>query len=451
MRPGNAERQALLEPAPRGRGRLTSGSVPAFTGRSPAALDALHVWYLYDLPLPSPLAAPIQILNTCRALAAAGVTTDVLMGELGAAPATCLHAYGLAPHPNLTLRPFFAGPLGWTFLGWRLDHALARQGAARPQVVLSRGEPGVRVAPFMSGPRSRGVAFVYEAHRLCFAHLAERLTGEPWTENAPLPDPARRLRERERAAIEGADGIVCLTEGVREAVARAFRLTQPILILPSGMSVPAAAAAHPEGERDIDVLYVGKLTVRKGVLHSIAAVRHLPGRRMSVVGGTPDEVAACRAHARSLGVEERIEFAGFVEPRRVPTYLARAKVGVCPLPAGCSITSERFTSPMKLLEMMAHGLPVVATDLPATRAIVTAGENALLVPPNDPRALARGIETLLRDPALARRIGMAARIRAAEFSWEKRAGRLRAFLEQLVADRGETGRAADPRSLGALR
>ena len=100
-----------------------------------------------------------------------------------------------------------------------------------------------------------------------------------------------------------------------------------------------------------------------------------------MVGGLPEEVAASRDLTKGEEVGSRIEFAGYVEPWRVQDYLTRARVGVCPLDPDVSIISERFTSPLKLLEMMAHGVPVVASDVPSTRSIVTHGETAWLVSP----------------------------------------------------------------------
>lgn len=410
-------------------------SDPRFPPESSDDEHMMQVSYLYDLPLPTPFAAPIQILSTCRALAAAGVRTTVFAGQLHGDAASCLAYYGLEPHHNLEIRPLFSR-LSWRLqLPWRLVSVLGHREDSGAHMILSRGETGVSTSHLFTRAKPAKVRFVYEAHRLCFAHLAERLSGKRWDEDAALPERAIRLRERERGTVEGADAIICLTEGVRQALARSFRLTQPTLVLPSGTSMPADNPLEPMNsvrERDIDVLYVGKLGVRKGLRSLVAAMRQLPARRLCIVGGTPDQVAACRKLTVESGVSDRIDFVGFIEPWRLPDYYDRARIGVCPLPTGTSVTSERFTSPLKLLEMMAHGIPVVASDLPSTRAMVTHGHSALLVPADDPAALAGAIRMLLEDASLARRLATAARQRAAEFSWQERARRLLEFLE-LVA------------------
>ncbi|HYY07812.1 MAG TPA: glycosyltransferase family 4 protein, partial [Actinomycetota bacterium] len=70
-----------------------------------------------------------------------------------------------------------------------------------------------------------------------------------------------------------------------------------------------------------------------------------------------------------------------------------------------------------LVEGMAAGLPVVATDIPGYREVVTDGVEGLLVPPRDPEALAAGLVRVLTDPELAVRLGRAGRERARSFDW----------------------------------
>jgi glycosyltransferase involved in cell wall biosynthesis len=268
-------------------------------------------------------------------------------------------------------------------------------------MIISRGETALSVAEALRYTGYPAAKFVFEAHRLCFAHAAEQISGERWREDGALTEPIRRIKEREQRAVTRADGIICLTEGVANAMREEFHPTQPILILPSGTSVSTLPVRS--ADRDIDVLYVGKLLARKGLEPLIAAMQYLPGRRLVIVGGGAEEREACKALSRSYDVSDRVECVGFVQPACVRDYLSRAKVGVCPLPEGVSVTSEHFTSPMKVLEMMAHGIPIVASDLPSIRAILRHNEDALLTPPNDPAAFAEAVRTLLDNPTLGER------------------------------------------------
>ena len=405
---------------------------------SPIALT-----YLYDISLPSTWAAAIQILNTCHSLATLGVPTTVYVRSLARDTAECLASYDLKPLPNFKVLQM---PSHWR---WRLPwpwpiRSPRSDDGRRTHIVMSRGDSALKLSSLLRSARRRHALVVYEAHRLSFAHEIERQSGQKWNGSVPRRGPIRRLYETERTTVGTADGIVCLTDDVRDALTREFRLTAPVLVLPSGTRV---AQEPPDGAalRDIDVIYAGKLMTRKGIPLLMDAMRYLPGRSLVVLGGSPEEVDASRSLLRGEDLQSRIDFKGFVEPRQVPTYLARARVGVCPLPPGVSITSERFTSSLKVLELMAAGTPVVACDLPSMRSMLTHGETGWLVPAGDPDALAVGIRTLLEDRALADRLATAARERVRAFSWTERARQLRGFLEKLASHTSTAAARADYR------
>lgn len=120
-----------------------------------------------------------------------------------------------------------------------------------------------------------------------------------------------------------------------------------------------------------------------------------------LVGGRPILLDQLRAEARALGIDRHVHFLGFRED--VPALLRAMDVFVFPsLSEGLSLS---------LLEAMAAGLPVVATDVGGNPEIVRPGETGFLVPVRDPETLADRILTLLRDQALARAFGEAGRER----------------------------------------
>ncbi len=285
-----------------------------------AAADALRVSYFYDLPLPAPLAAAIQFLNTCRELACLGVPTTVYAGPVRA---DCLAFHGLAPHEKLSIVPLFSRLPGRPELSWRLRGIVRAQRGERAHFLISRGETGVALLPRL---RRLGLPpsahLVHEAHRLGFAHEAERESGRRWHPGDALSRNAERTREQEREAVEAADAILCLTPAVEHALKAEFRVACPTLVLPSGVALPVEL---PRGERDIDVIYAGKLEARKGLATLLAAMAHLPGRRLWVLGGDTARVGEHRRLAAELGVAEQVTFTGFIEPARVPQYLARAR------------------------------------------------------------------------------------------------------------------------------
>lgn len=153
------------------------------------------------------------------------------------------------------------------------------------------------------------------------------------------------------------------------------------------------------------VLFVGRMMAYKGVDHLLRAMRDVEARL--VVVGTGPDLPRVRQIAADLGLGERVHFAGRVEPERVRDYVAAADVGVLPS------VQEAFG--LSMVEMMAHGRPVVCTELgTGTTEINRHEETGLVVPPADPAALAAALRRLLGDDSLRRRLGEGARRRAGE-------------------------------------
>jgi len=125
---------------------------------------------------------------------------------------------------------------------------------------------------------------------------------------------------------------------------------------------------------------------------------------------------------RGLAGEERelaglpgIEAAGWIEPEQMPVLFAKTGLAVIPW---TDTPANRARSSVKVRELMAAGLPIVAYavgELPATL-----GDAGVLVPPGDAAAFADAVVALMADPDRAQRLGEAARERAqAKFSWAK--------------------------------
>jgi len=89
------------------------------------------------------------------------------------------------------------------------------------------------------------------------------------------------------------------------------------------------------------------------------------------------------------------------------------------------IHSTNFLSPLKMFEYMSLQKPIIGTDLLSTKEVLKNGETAILVKPNDPKALASGIKRLLEDEELANRIADNAYKEVCEkYTWEKRAEKI---------------------------
>ncbi|CAA9452431.1 MAG: Glycosyl transferase, group 1 [uncultured Rubrobacteraceae bacterium] len=165
------------------------------------------------------------------------------------------------------------------------------------------------------------------------------------------------------------------------------------------------------------VVYVGRLVARKGVDTLVEAFALLPRHldaRLVIVGGEPGgspEAARLAALADTLGVSERVSFAGSRPQEDLRHYYGAADVAV-------SVPHyEPFG--MTPLEAMACATPVVGARVGGIKTSVADGETGYLVPPKGPEALAERVLRLLSDPALRLRLGRAARCRIEEcYTWE---------------------------------
>jgi len=210
-------------------------------------------------------------------------------------------------------------------------------------------------------------------------------------------------------------------------------------IVPNGVETARFADALPR--RDLPggrrALFVGRLDDRKGFAVAVEAFAPLADGRhdltLIVVGDGPARGAVDRLPP---SLRSRVQLLGAVPNVDVPPIHA-----ACDLYLGPATGGESFG--IVLVEAMAAGLPVVATDIPGYDEVVTDGVDGLLVPPRDAAALATAAGRVLDDPALASRLAEAGRAAAVRFDWGVVAGRIEAIYEAAVAA-GRPGRPDDP-------
>jgi phosphatidyl-myo-inositol alpha-mannosyltransferase len=221
---------------------------------------------------------------------------------------------------------------------------------------------------------------------------------------------------------------------VRVAVSRvaeraaAMRIGGSFEIVPNGVDIDRFAGAQSadlgEGTK---ILFVGRLDERKGFPTAVAAYGLMaadrPGLRLIVVGDGPERSAIIGLPPDS---RDRVTMLGAIPNVDLPP-LAKA----CDLYVGTSVGGESFG--IVLVEAMAAGLPVVASDIPGYDEVVTDGVEGLLVPARDPAAVVRAVEKILDDPGSAARFSAAGRDRAATFDWRVVGARLEDVYRRAVA------------------
>lgn len=168
----------------------------------------------------------------------------------------------------------------------------------------------------------------------------------------------------------------------------------------------------------------------KGVGNFITALAGLPQQLRAVIVGDGDLRADYEAAAARLGLERRVTFAGRVADAELPDYYRAADVAVLP----STTMGEAFG--LVLVESLACGTPVIASDLPGVRTVVAHGSDGLLVPPGDASALAAALAELLGDEPRRRAMGVRGREKVvAHYAWEAIGERLERIYGEVLDSR----------------
>jgi glycosyltransferase involved in cell wall biosynthesis len=182
-------------------------------------------------------------------------------------------------------------------------------------------------------------------------------------------------------------------------------------------------------------LYMGRLKRYKGVdtaIRAIALARQSGADLRLEIAGHGDDRPRLERLAAGLAVGEAVRFVGFVTEEDKRTLLRRSWATVLPSPKeGWGITN---------VEAAACGTPAVASDSPGLRESVRHGETGLLVPGDDPAALAAALRRLAADPALVARLGRGARAFAESLSWEAAAAQTAEHLDAVIRAAGRGGK-----------
>jgi glycosyltransferase involved in cell wall biosynthesis len=384
-----------------------------------------------DTRFPIERANGVQTMATCRALAARGHEVHlVVRPDTAPVPRDPFAFYGEPPAASLHIAtiPASGGPR--TRRVRFLLTALAMARRDRGALVYTR-DLGL-ASLFVQAPVGRRPRVVYESHGVS-AVVAEdlpRLLGQPGA--AASARKLRRLDRREHRVWRHAAAIVTITRALEAELRARHGLGAPVFVVPDGARLDAPLPGPPPAAPPT-AGYAGHLYPWKGVDLLVRALAMAPPIRGLIVGGHPQESDRTRvdALARDLGVASRLTFTGLVAPRDVRQALAPATMLV--LPNTASAISERYTSPLKLFEYLAAGRPIVASDLPAFREVLTDGETAVLVKPDDAQALAGALQRVASDKPLAARLAAAALALSPQYSWDARAARLEVAFEAAMA------------------
>jgi len=247
---------------------------------------------------------------------------------------------------------------------------------------------------------------------------AAMVRGLPWSGSAHAKDiwtsPQWELREK----LASCDWQVTCTATNRDylatlAPAGRVELVYHGLDLQRFAPDPGERAARDGTALDdpVVLMSVGRLVEKKGTDILLQALALLPPDlhwRLDHVGGGPLR-KTLQAQARSLGLSERIQWRGALAQQQVIALYRNADLFA--LASRIAGDGDRDGLPNVLMEAQSQGVACVATDVSAIHELIVDGQSGLLVPPQDAQALARALESLIRDPQRRLALGTAGRMR----------------------------------------
>lgn len=220
----------------------------------------------------------------------------------------------------------------------------------------------------------------------------------------------RGLRLLEKLSVKCADAIIATNESYRAIdIERNGASPERVFIVRNGPDARRVRLTEPDERlRQMNkkiLVYVGAMNPQDGVDHLLMATSHLVrdlNRRdfHCVLIGSGDSLDALRAQATTLGLDDHVEFTGFIPDEDLVRILSTADICLDPNP---SSPLNDVSTWIKVMEYMALAKPVVSFDLKETR--VSAGDAAVYVTPNDERAFAKAIASLMDDPARCAAMG----------------------------------------------
>ena len=187
---------------------------------------------------------------------------------------------------------------------------------------------------------------------------------------------------------------------------------------------PAPADVEPAPLEPGTFVFVGRLTHQKALPVLLEAIGAVDGARLELVGDGADR-AALESMVAARGLDDRVRFVGALPRDQVLARLAGARAAV--------LSSAWENLPHAAVEALSVGTPVVSTAVGGVPEVVRDGENGLLVPPNDPAALAGALRAILHDDALRARLAAAAKPSVAAIGRDVIYGRLEQILAEAAA------------------
>ena len=218
------------------------------------------------------------------------------------------------------------------------------------------------------------------------------------------------------------DGKIAVSEPAMAYVRKYF--PGDYTIIPNGIDSkhfsPSASPIDEFADGKLNILFVGRLEKRKGLNYLLKAYKQvkqeIPNSRLIIVGPGTRLRHKYEKQVIRKGLKD-VVFIGYASYRELPRYYKTADII-------CSPATGRESFGIVLLEAMAVGKPIIASDIEGYTSVMTHGAEGLLVPPKNAGKLAEALVSLMTDEPLRQQMGANGRVKALEYDWEHIARRI---------------------------
>ena len=247
-----------------------------------------------------------------------------------------------------------------------------------------------------------------------------------------------KIKEQELATLHLSDAIICPSHVTRDYIASLGLNRKLVTVIPNGVS-PSDFSVTPlpvRAGREPVVLYIGTLADWQGLDILIKALPKILEKqpvKLQIIGrGRSRQRKMLAKQIRKLGLDEHVIVQPAVPHHEIPELIAQSDLCVAPL----SLNDRNVTQgacPIKVLEYMAAGRPLLASNMPIVRELVREDVDGLLFSPNDPDDLARQANLLLNDVELSQRLAESAAAHVREnFTWHESQKKLRKVYQKML-------------------
>lgn len=278
------------------------------------------------------------------------------------------------------------------------------------------------------GGNERNFKTVFEVNALPSIELPSKYPGL----NQQTLDKIRKI---ELHCLLQADRLICPSQTIKDFIVSLIGNEKKIDVIANGADLPATMPEKPAEAPESYLIYFGAVQPWQGLEVLFKAMQFLRDfddlYLVLCVSGSKPRLKYLQKLGERMGIENRLIWNLRLKQNEVHRWLAHARLSIAPL-VECSRNLVQGCCPLKIVESMAYGIPVVASDMPVVRELMTHQHNGWLVRPDRPAELARAMRLLLENSGQAQKLGKNAQQLVREkLTWQASAAQLQRVYDEL--------------------